>query len=245
MKRRASAIVALAVGLSAMGTLVPPLAHAQAPSPAGETHSVPFGGTQFVLYAPPGHCLLDGRHAADERFAALFFRPRAGKNNTYLGAFLDCKELVSLRSNRPAFGLSFGYYLAVTAGANTPVTQRRDQYLASLCQRFRAHHGSLDLTRADAARHEIETQMQALPVGPPRFGQVVAQDGNGCYQIVLHKRDVLGLQHREVSLTVVTLARDRPVIYTRTVPYLNAASVVDILGKSVPRELAAFLSANP
>lgn len=197
-----------------------------------------------MLHAPPGHCLLDTRQAADEQFAALFFRPRAGKINTYFGAFLDCRSLTALRNKQSAFALSFGYYLAPTIGASNPVAQPRDQYLRALCQSIRASHGSLDFaTAAEAAKREIETQMQTLPIGPPRFGPVVAEDANGCYQIILNKRRILSFEHREASLTIVTLVKRRPLMYTRTTTYLNAG--FEFFVKQAQLDVSAIVRSNP
>lgn len=236
----AAAILAMGIGLAALPTPAP----AQSP-PAGETRSVPFGATAFVLHVPPAHCLVDARQPAEAQLESQFFRPRAGQKNTYLGAFVECKQLAAVRSNPSALVLSFGYYLAVTATANQPVAQPREQYLRGLCQRFRSSHGSLDFANAaDAAKRDIEARMQALAIGPPQFGPVVGEDAKGCYQLILNKRPLMGgLVHREVSLSIVTLVKGRPLIYTRTMPYLNATTV-DFLRTWVPRELATFLASN-
>ena len=84
--------------------------------------------------------------------------------------------------------------------------------------------------------------MQALAVGPPRLGPVVAQDANGCYQVILFKRSIAGVVHREVSLSIVTVAKRRPVTYTRAVPYLNAG--LDLFISLVQSEVAAFVRSN-
>ena len=243
MTQRAVAAMAIGTGLAAMGTLAPVPAPAQPPAAATETQRVPFGGVEFVLHAPSRHCLLDTRQAVDEQLAAQF-RPRAGKMNTYLAAFVDCKELAAMRQKRASFALSFGYYLAVTSGASNPLPLPRDQYVRALCEFFRANHGSLDFaTAAEAARREIETQMQALQIGgAPRLGQVVAQDANGCYQLFVYKRKILTFEHREVWLTTSTLVKGRPLTYTRIMPYFNPA--LPLLVKSFQSEVAVLVRSN-
>src|SRR5262245_42204524 len=125
MKLRA--VAAIAIASAVMTARAPSPALAQPSAAANETRSVPFGDTEIVLQAPSEHCLLDTSQAADQKLAALFFRPRAGNLNTYLGAFLDCKSLTDLRSAGPekVQVLSYAYYLAFTATATNPVPLSR------------------------------------------------------------------------------------------------------------------------
>jgi hypothetical protein len=231
----------MAIGFAAIIALAP--RHALAQSSAPETRSVPFGDTEIVLYAPSQHCLLDAGQPADEQLAAAFFRPRAGKLNTYLGAFLDCKSLAALRSTGPekVQVLSYAYYLAFTATATNPVPPSREGILRRVCDGARARHGSLDLAD-DAAKRELEAKMEGLPIGKAWFGPVVAQDENGCYQIILNKRPVLGVESREALLTIVTFVKRRQVTYTRAMPYFNAWLATFV--KTVQSEVAAFVELN-
>ena len=95
----------------------------------------------------------------------------------------------------------------------------------------------------EAAKSEIEAKMEALPMGKPWFGPVLAQDKNGCYQIILNKQPVLGVESREALLTIVTFVKGRQVTYTRAMPYSSAwlSSFV----KTVQSEVATFVELNP
>ena len=238
------AIAVIAIGIAALTSPAPGPALAQPSTAANETRSVPFGDTEIVLHAPSQHCLLDTSQAADEQLTALFFRPRAGQLNTYLGAFLDCKTLTALRGtgSEKVQVLSYAYYLAFTATANNPVAPPREQILRRVCDGTRARVGSLDLAD-DTAKREIEAKMEALPIGQPWFGPVVAQDENGCYQIILNKRPVLRVESREALLTIVTFVKRRQVTYTRAMPYFNAWLPTFV--KMVQSEVAAFVELNP
>lgn len=241
MKQRS--IAAMVIALVAMTALAPRPALAEPFATAKETRSVPFGDTEIVLHARPQHCLLDTSQAADEQLTALFFRPRAGKMNTYLGAFLHCEELTALRSKPERVQiLNYAYYLASTFAARDPIAQPRDQFLRGLCDAGRARSGSLDLA-LDTAKREIEAKMEALPIGAPWFGPVVAQDENGCYHIILAKRPVLGVEHREVLLTVTTEVKRRAVIYTTAMPYFNAWLPTFV--KLVQSDVATLIKLNP
>ena len=237
------AIAAVAIGIAAMTALAPKPALAQPVATVDETRSVPFGDTEIVLHARPQHCLLDTSQAADEQLTALFFRPRAGKMNTYLGAFLHCDELAALRNKRERVQiLSYAYYLASTFAARDPIAQPRDRFLRGMCDAGRARSGSLDLAE-ETARREIEAKMEVLPLGAPWFGPVVAQDENGCYQIILNKRPVLDVEHREALLTVTTEVKRRAVIYTTAMPYFNAWLPTFV--KLVQSDVAALIKLNP
>ena len=50
----------------------------------------------------------------------------------------------------------------------------------------------------------------------------VAQDGNGCYQIVLYKSLAQGIETREALVTIVTFVKRRQLTFTRAVPYSSA-----------------------
>jgi hypothetical protein len=118
--------------------------------------------------------------------------------------------------------LSYAYYLAFTATANDPVPPSRDRMLRRGCDGPRAEKGSLNLAD-DTAKGEIEAKMEALQIGKPWFGPVVAQDENGCYHIILYKHpDYLGVEHREALLTIITYVKRRQVTYTRAMPYFSA-----------------------
>jgi hypothetical protein len=244
MKQRTSAAMAavMAIGIAAMAVLAPRPALAQLLPTGHETRSVPFGDAEIVLYAPPGSALLDANQPVDELLAAVFFRPRAGKMNTYLGAFVERKELEALRSKRSAAVLNFGYYLAPTFAAGNPVAQPREAYLRGLCDSVRARSGSLDLT-AESARHEIEAKMRTLPIGQPWFGPVVAHDENGCYQIVLYKRAIPGAELGEILVTSQTMVKRRPVIYTRSTQYFSG--VLPAFLYVVQSDVAAYAKSNP
>src|SRR5262245_30448490 len=240
MKQYATAVMAL--GIAAVASLAPG-ALAQPSATATETRSVPFGDTEIVLHARAKHCILDTGQAEDEQLAALFFRPRAGKNNTYLGALLHCDELTALRSKRERVQiLSYAYYLAATFAASDTIARPRDQFLRGMCDAARARSGSLDLS-AETTTREIEAKMEALPIGAPWFGPVAAQDENGCYQIILHKRPVLGIEHREMLLTVTTVVKRRAVIYTTAMPY--ASAWLPNFVQLAQSDLAAFIKLNP
>ncbi len=238
------AVAAIAIASAILTALAPSLAHAQSSGAASETHSVPFGDTEIVLQAPSQHCLLDTAQAADQKLAALFFRPRAGNLNTYLGAFLDCKSLTDLRGAGPekVQVLSYAYYLAFTATATNPVSPSRDLILRRQCDGARTRSGTLDLAD-ESAKREIETKMEVLPIGQPWFGPVVAQDENGCYQIILNKRPVLGVESREALVTIVTFVKRRQVTYTRAMPYFKEWLTSFV--KTVQSELATFVELNP
>jgi hypothetical protein len=159
--------------------------------------------------------------------------------NTYLGGFLDCSTLTALRSEEPAPVWSYAYYLAFTATADNPIATPRGRIG---CNETRARSGSFDLADARVTR-EIEARMEALPIGKPWFGPVVAEDEFGCYQIILNKRPVPGLEeYREALLTVVTWVKGRQVTYTRAVPYHIAR--LPRFVKTVQSEVAAFVAAN-
>jgi hypothetical protein len=237
------AIAVMAIGIAAMASLAPRPALAQPSDAANETRSVRFGDTEIVLHARPQHCMLDASQAADEQLAAHFFRPRAGKMNTYLGAFVHCDELMALRSKRERVQvLSYAYYLVSTFGARDPIARPREQFLRGLCDAARGRSGSLDLG-AESANRQIGAKMEALPIGAPWFGPVVAQDENGCYQIILYKRPVLGVEHREMLLTVTTEVKRLAVIYTTAMPY--ASAWLPKFVKLAQSDLAAFLKLNP
>lgn len=95
----------------------------------------------------------------------------------------------------------------------------------------------------EAAERELESRMGALSVGPPWFGPVVAEDGNGCYQVVLYKRTVASVEHRDMLVTINTQVRRRPVIYTRSTTYLNAG--LPRFVQMVQSDVAAFVRLNP
>ena len=238
------AVAAIAIASAVMTALPPSPALAQPSAAANETRSVPFGDTEIVLQAPSQHCLLDTSQAADQKLTALFFRPGAGNLNTHLGAFLDCKSLTALRSTGPekVQVLSYAYYLAFTATAANPVPPSRDLILRRLCDSARTRGGTLDLAD-ETAKREIEAKMEVLPTGKPWFGPVVAQDENGCYQIILNKQPVLGVESREALLTIVTFVKRRQVTYTRAMPYLNAGLTSFV--KMVQSEVATFVELNP
>jgi hypothetical protein len=241
MKQHVGAVVV--IGIATMVSLAPSPALAQPSPTANETRSVPFGDTEIVLHASPQHCLLDTSQADEGQLTARFFRPRAGKANTYLGAFVHCDELMALRSKRERVQiLSYGYYLAATFATSSPITRPRDQFLRGLCDATRAKSGSLD-PNAGTAKSEIEAKMEALPIGAPWFGPVLAQDENGCYQIILHKRPVLGVEHREMLLTVMTAVKRRAVIYTTAMPY--ASAWLPKFVQLAQSDLAAFINLNP
>jgi hypothetical protein len=244
MKLNAVAATAIAIASSVLTAPALRPALAQPSGAANETRSVPFGDTQIVLQAPSQHCLLDTSQAADQELAALFFRPRAGNLNTYLGAFLDCKTLTALRSTGPEKVQVFGYayYLAFTATGTNPVPPSRDQILRRTCDGTRTKNGTLDLADETALR-ELEAKMAVLPIGKPWFGPVVAQDDNGCYQIILYKRAVLGVESREALVTIVTFVKRRQVTYTRAMPYSNAWLMSFV--KMVQSEVATFVELNP
>jgi hypothetical protein len=236
------AVATMAIGMAAVTAFAPGSALAQ-PATLPETRSVPFGDTAIVLSAPKQHCLLDTSQAADEQLTAIFFRPREGKTNTYLGAFIDCDALTALRSKQPRVQiLSYGYYLAFTLTASHPLVQPRDRSLQAVCNAFRASDGSLDLA-SETAKRELEARMEALPIDKPWFGPVIAQDENGCYQIILNKRSVLGVEHREALLTVVTFVKGRQVTYTSAAPYFSAWLPTFV--RSVQSDVAAFVASNP
>jgi hypothetical protein len=238
------AVAAIVIASAVMTALPPSPALAQPSAAANETRSVPFGDTEIVLQAPSQHCLLDTSQAADLKLAALFFRPRAGNLNTYLGAFLDCKSLTALRSTgtEKVQVLSYAYYLAFTATATNPVPPSRDLILRRLCDSARTRDGTLDLAD-ETAKREIEAKMEVLPIGKPWFGPVVAQDENGCYQIILNKQSVPGVESREALLTIVTFVKRRQVTYTRAMPYFNARLTSFV--KMVQSEVATFVELNP
>lgn len=238
------ATASIAIVSAVMASLPPSPALAQPSAAANETRSVPFGDTEIVLQSPSQHCLLDSSQAADQKLTALFFQPRAGKLNTYLGAFLDCKSLAALRSTGPekAQVLSYAYYLAFTASATNPVPPSHDLILRRLCDSVRARSGTLDLAD-ETAKREIEAKMEILPIGRPWFGPVVAQDQNGCYQIILNRQSVLGVEGREALLTIVTFVKRRQVTYTRAMPYFNAWLTSFV--KMVQSEVATFVELNP
>jgi len=238
------AVAAIAIACAILTALAPSLALAQPSADAGETHSVPFGDTEIVLQAPSQHCLLDTVQAADQKLAALFFRPRAGNLNTYLGAFLDCKSLTDLRSAGPekVQVLSYAYYLAFTATATNPVPLSRDLTLRRVCDGARTRSGTLDLVD-ETSKREIEAKMEGLQIGKPWFGPVVAQDENGCYQIILNKRPILGVESREALVTIVTFVKRRQVTYTRAMPYFKEWLTSFV--KTVQSEVATFVKLNP
>jgi hypothetical protein len=217
---------------------------AQSSAVTNKERSVSFGDTQIVLHIPSQHCVLDPSQPADHRLTALFFLPRAGNLNTYLGAFLDCKSLAALRSNGPEQVKlsSYAYYLAFTATATNPVTIPRSVVLQRVCDNARTRNGTLDLAEQNT-KSEIEARMNALPIGKPWFGPIVAQDGNGCYQIVLYKSFALGNENREAMVTIVTFVKRRQVTFTRAVPY----SSEDLFSfvRMVQSEVAAFVELNP
>jgi hypothetical protein len=236
------AVAAIAIASAILTALAPSLALAQPSADAGETRSVPFGDTEIVLQAPPQHCLLDT--VQDQKLATLFFRPRAGNLNTYLGAFLDCKSLTDLRSAGPekVQVLSYAYYLAFTATATNPVPLSRDLALRRICDGARTRGGALDLAD-ETAKREIEAKMEVLQIGKPWFGPVVAQDENGCYQIILNKRPILGVESREALVTIVTFVKRRQVTYTRAMPYFQ--EWLSSFVKTVQSEVATFVKLNP
>jgi len=242
MKLGAVAAVAIAGAVMTALPLSPALA--QSSAAANETHSVSFGDTEIVLQAPSPHCLLDTSQAADQKLTALFFRPRAGNLNTYLGAFLDCKSLTALTSTGPENVQlsSYAYYLAFTATATNPVPLSRNLILQRVCDSARNRDGTLDLAD-ETAKREIEAKMEVLPIGKPWFGPVVAQDENGCYQIILYKSLVLGIENREAMVTIVTFVKRRQVTYTRATPYFNERLTSFV--KMVQSEVATFVELNP
>jgi hypothetical protein len=235
------AAATVAIAMAAMTAFAPRLALAQSPATSPETRSVPFGDTAIVLYAPSQHCLLDTGQAADEQLTEIFFRWRQGKVNTYLGAFLDCGTLITIRSKKqPPLLSSYAYYLAFTATANNPISVPRDR--RGWCNDIRAREGSFDLSDARTMR-EIDARMEALPLGKPWFGPVVAEDELGCYQIILYKRPVAKPEaYREALLTVNTWVKGRQVTYTRAVPY-DIARLPRFV-EMVQSEVAAFVAAN-
>jgi hypothetical protein len=240
---RHHAIAVMAIGIAAMASLAPRPSLAQPHATENEKQTVPFGDIKIVLHARPQHCMLDTSQAADEQLTALFFRPRAGKMNTYLGAYVHCDELTALRSNQQRVQiLSYAYYLASTFAANHPIAQPRDQFLRGMCDTARARSGSLDLG-AETAMREIDAKIEALPIGAPWFGPIVAQDKNGCYQIILHKRLALSVEHREMLLTVTTEAKRRAVIYTTATPY-DVAWLPKFV-ELAQSDLVVFIKLNP
>jgi len=109
--------------------------------------------------------------------------------------------------------------------------------------RWRTHQKwPLDLTD-ETAKREIEAKMEVLPIGKPWFGPVVAQDENGCYQIILNKRPVLGVESREALVTIVTFVKRRQVTYTRAMPYFKEWLTSFV--KTVQSEVATFVKLNP
>jgi hypothetical protein len=242
MKLVSAVAVAIACQLMTVLPLTP--VDAQSSTATDNERSVAFGDTQIVLHAPSQHCLLDPSQSADQRLAALFFQPRAGTLNTYLGAFLDCKSLAALRSSGPnqVQLSSYAYYLAFTARATDPITTPRDLVLQRVCDNARAKNGALDLAEQNA-RSEIEVRMNALPSGKPWFGPVVAQDGNGCYQIVLYKSLAQGIETREALVTIVTFVKRRQLTFTRAVPY--SSDGLSSFVRMVQSEAAAFVELNP
>ena len=94
-----------------------------------------------------------------------------------------------------------------------------------------------------AAKREIEAKMEVLPIGKPWFGPVVAQDENGCYQIILYKSRVSGIENREAMVTIVTFVKRRQVTYTRATPYFNERLTSFV--KMVQSEVATFVELNP
>jgi hypothetical protein len=240
---RHHAIAVMAIGIAAMASLAPRPSLAQPHATENEKQTVPFGDIEIVLHARPQHCMLDTSQAADEQLTALFFRPRAGKMNTYLGAYVHCDELTALRSNQQRVQiLSYAYYLASTFAANHPIAQPRDQFLRGMCDTARARSGSLDLG-AETTMREIDAKIEALPIGAPWFGPIVAQDKNGCYQIILHKRLALSVEHREMLLTVTTEAKRRAVIYTTATPY-DVAWLPKFV-ELAQSDLVVFIKLNP
>ncbi len=234
----------VAAGIAWSLTIALPLTPVVAqPSAATDNErGVVFGDAQIVLHAPSRHCILDPSQPADQKLAALVFQPRAGKLNTYLGAFLDCKSLTEMRTVGPETVQlsSYAYYLAVTATATNPVTEPRNVVLERVCDNVRARSGALDLA---GAKSEIEAKMNALPIGKPWFGPIVARDRNGCYQIILYKSLALGIEKLEAMVTVVTFVKRRQVTFTRAVPY-SSDGLSSFVGL-VQSEVAAFLELNP
>lgn len=229
---------ALWIGLSSLPVL------AQASANTGKEPRVPFGDTQIALHAPSQHCMLDPSHPADQSLAAREFHPRAGKLNTYLGAFVDCRAHAALRnagSTQHTIS-SYAYYLAMTATATNPVAMPRGEVIQRVCDNARNRSGTLDLADQNA-NTELNARMSALPAGKPWFGPIVAQDGNGCYQIILYKSLASGLETREALVTIVTFVKRRQVTYTRAVPY--SSDGLTSLVKMVQSEVAAFLELNP
>jgi hypothetical protein len=242
MKLNAIAAIAIASAVITALPLSPALA--QSSAAANETRSVSFGDTMIVLQAPSQHCLLDASQGADQKLTASFFRPRAGNLNTYLGAFLDCKSLTTLRNTGPenVQVASYAYYLAFTATATNLVPLSRDLILRRVCDSTRTRNGTMDLADV-AAKREIEAKMEVLPIEKPWFGPVVAQDENGCYQIILYKSRVSGIENREAMVTIVTFVKRRQVTYTRATPYFNERLTSFV--KMVQSEVATFVELNP
>lgn len=241
---RLASVMAAAIACSLMSALPLTPVVAQSSAATDNERGVVFGDTQILLHAPSRHCILDPSQPADQKLAALVFQPRAGNLNTYLGAFLDCKLLTAIRTVGPEKVplSSYAYYLAVTATATNPVTLPRNVVLERVCGNARARSGTLDLAEQNA-RSEIEAKMNALPIGKPWFGPIVARDSNGCYQIILYKSLALGIETREAMVTIVTFVKRRQVTFTRSVPYSSdgLSSFVSL----VQSEVAAFLELNP
>ena len=237
------AVAAIAIASAIVIALVPSRALAQPAAAANETRSVPFGNTDIVLHAPSSTLLARHQPSRRPEMTAIFFRPRAGNLNTYLGAFLDCKSLTALRGTAPEKVqiLSYAYYLAFTATATNPVPPSRDV----ICRRF----------ATAPARGMVHWTQPMRPPGArstPRWKHCrwgsrgsgrLAQDKNGCYQIILNKQPVLGVESREALLTIVTFVKGRQVTYTRAMPYSSAwlSSFV----KTVQSEVATFVELNP
>lgn len=239
-----ASVVAATVACLLMTGLSPTGAVAQSPVATDNARGVVFGNTEIVLHAPSQHCILDPSQPADQKLAALVFQPRAGNLNTYLGAFLDCQSRAALRSDGPEKVVlsSYAYYLAVTATAANPVTTPRDVLLQRVCDNVRARSGTLDLA-GQSAKGEIEAKMQALPIGRPWFGPIVAQDVNGCYQVVLYKSLASGIEHREAMLTISTFVNRRQVTFTRAIAFPGDG--LSSFVSAVRTEVASFLKLNP
>jgi hypothetical protein len=236
-------VAALARACGLLIGLLPASLLAQSLSSDDEVQRIQLGDTQIMLQAPSQHCMLNPSRPSDQNLAALVFEPRAGKLNTYLGAFVDCRSLATARSAGPDHIAmsSYGYYLAVTSTAANPIAIARNEFLQRVCDNTRTRTGTLDLTDENTGR-EVRAKMDALQTGRPWFGPVVAQDSNGCYQIVLFKSLVSGAETREAMLTIVTLINRRQVTFTRATPFTNdgLASFV----RMVQFELAALLKLN-
>lgn len=136
---------------------------------------------------------------------------------------------------------SYAYFLALSTTATKPVAAPRSEVLQRVCDNARTKNGILDLVDKNS-QSEIHARMDALPIEKPWFGPIVAQDGNGCYQIILYKSLKLGIETREAMATIVTFVKRRQVIFTRAVPYSDDG--LPSLVRMVQSEVAEFVKWN-